>query len=69
MAATIQGVMRMFACYEEILKEEKRYLSRQISGLDFILIVRDSTSPRVLIYIEGDGPDEPSVFQQTGLSP
>jgi len=34
--------MRMFACYEENLKEEKRYLSRQISVLDFILIVRDS---------------------------
>lgn len=26
-------------------------------------------SPRVLLYIEGDGPDEPPVFQETGLSP
>lgn len=30
----------MFACYEENLKEEKRYLSRQISMFDFILMVR-----------------------------
>jgi len=30
----------MFACYEENLKEEKRYLSRQISVFDFILTVR-----------------------------
>jgi hypothetical protein len=34
-------LMGMFACYEENLKE-KRYLSRQISVLDFILIVMDS---------------------------
>jgi len=27
-----------------------------------------SSSPRVLLYIEGDGPDEPPVFQETGLS-
>jgi hypothetical protein len=36
------GVMRMLACCEENLQEEKRYLSRLISVLYFILIFRDS---------------------------
>jgi hypothetical protein len=35
-ATTIQGIIRMLACYEEMLEEEEEvYLSRQTSVSDF----------------------------------
>jgi hypothetical protein len=33
-AAARRGIVRMFACYEEILKEKKRSLSRKNSVFD-----------------------------------
>jgi hypothetical protein len=35
-AATRQGTVEMHASYEEIVKENTRYLSRQTSGFDFL---------------------------------
>jgi hypothetical protein len=33
---TRQGILLVLACYEVILKEKKRYLSRRTSWLDFL---------------------------------
>lgn len=55
-AATGQGVMRMLACYEEILKK-KKYLSGQTSVYDFFKSSSGTcTVPPVLLDIGDDDP-------------
>jgi hypothetical protein len=54
-----QGIMGMLACYENILKEKKKSLSRQTSMLDFYKSPSGTcASPSVLLVIGGDGPDD-----------
>jgi hypothetical protein len=64
------GILRMTACYEEIRKEKKKYLSRQNSVLD---IFKSSSGPRAsppgLFYIGDDDPDDAPTVQQKVLPP
>jgi hypothetical protein len=54
---TEQGIMRMLACCEEILKEKERSLSRQTSVLDFFNSPSGTcTVPPVLLDIGHDDP-------------
>jgi hypothetical protein len=64
-ATTRQGFKRMRACHEEILKEKKRFLSRQ--GTMFGLLKSYSgtlASPAVLLNIGDDDTDDPSTVQE-----
>jgi hypothetical protein len=64
-AANRQGIMRVLACYEEILKEKKRFLSHQSSWLDFFKSSSGThASPPVLLDIGGDQPDDPLAVQE-----
>jgi hypothetical protein len=64
-ATTWQGITRMLACYEEILKEKKMSLSRQSSVLDFFRSYSGSrASPPVLLDIEYADPDDLSTLRQ-----
>jgi hypothetical protein len=58
---TRKGFMRMLACYEEILRQKKRYLYRQITMLDFF-----KSSSGTLYYwdIGDDNPDDPPAAQK-----
>jgi hypothetical protein len=64
-ATTGQGIMRMLACYEEVLKEKKRSLSRQSSVLDFFKSHSEThASPLVLLDIRGDDPNDPCTVKE-----
>jgi hypothetical protein len=59
--------MRMLACYEEILKENKRPLSRQTSVLDFSKSSSGTLlSPPAMLDI-GDDPDDRQQFKKSLL--
>jgi hypothetical protein len=54
-----QGIMRLVAWCEEVLKEKKRSLSRQTSVLGCFKSSSDiRASPLVLLDIGGDNPDD-----------
>jgi hypothetical protein len=59
-----QGIMRMFACCEEVQREKERSLSRQTTVLDFF---QSSSGTRaslpVLLDIVDDDGDDPSTFK------
>jgi hypothetical protein len=62
---TIQGIIRMLACHEEILKEKKRFYSGQSSVFYFIKpFSRTRSSPPVLLDTRCDDPDDPPVVQK-----
>lgn len=66
-AATIrQGVMRMHACCQEILKEKERSLSCQTSAIDFFKSSSGTrVSPPVLLNTGDDDPDaQPRVLYE-----
>jgi hypothetical protein len=61
---TIQGIIRMHACHEEILKEKKVSYSGQSSVLYFIKpFSRTRASPPVLLDTGYGGPDDPPCVQ------
>jgi hypothetical protein len=63
-ATTRQGLMRMLACYEEIVKEKKRFLSCQGTMLGFFKSSSGTVaSPAVLLNIGDDDTDDPSAVQ------
>jgi hypothetical protein len=51
-----------------VFEGEELFVSPNISVWFYPQLQGTRASPRVLLHIEGDGPDEPSVFQETGLS-
>jgi hypothetical protein len=56
--------MRMLACYEKILKEKKRPLSRRISVLDFFKSSSVSPASPPVLLDTGDDPDDPSTVKK-----
>jgi hypothetical protein len=68
-ATTSQGVMGMFACYDENLKEKKRYLCRQISVLILSSSSGDSGIATCVAAHWRWWSRESSVFLETGLLP
>jgi hypothetical protein len=64
-AATRQEIMRILACYEEILKE-KRGLC--LTGFQYLIFLKSSSqnpiSPPVLLDIGHDDPDDPPTGQE-----
>jgi hypothetical protein len=68
-ATTRRGIVRMLACYEEILKEKKWSFSRETSVLDFFKSSsRTLTSLPVLLDI-GDDSDDPPTVEEEMLPP
>ena len=64
-ATNRQGWMSMLACYDEILKEKKRFLSRHRTMLGFLKSSSGTlASPAVLLNIGGDDTDDPSAVQE-----
>jgi hypothetical protein len=63
-AATKQGIMRLSACYENILEGKKKYLSHQSSMLDFFKSASGAlTWSPVLLGAAADDPDDPPTVQ------
>jgi hypothetical protein len=55
----------MLACYEEILKEKKRFMSRQETMFGFLKSSSGTlASPAVLLNIGDDNTDDPSTVQE-----
>jgi len=68
-ATTRQGIIRMLACYEEMLEEEVS-LSRQTSVSDFFKSSSGTCeSPPELLDIGDDCPDDPTTVHEEALSP
>jgi len=59
--------MRLLACYEEILKENKRSLSRQTSVLDFFKSSTVTLLPPPAQLDSGDDPDDRQQFKKSLL--
>jgi hypothetical protein len=60
--------MSIIACYEEILREKKSYLSRHNSKLNFLKPSSGTrTSPPVILVGEDDDPDDPTAVQEECL--
>lgn len=69
-ATTRQESVRTLACYKEILKEKKRSWSCQSSVLNFFKSSSGSSaSPRVLLDIIDNDPDDPSAVHKDILPP
>jgi hypothetical protein len=68
-AVNRQGIMRVLACYKEILNYKKRSLCTQSSELDFFKSSSGThASPPVLLDTGGDHPDDlPAVQVQVPL--
>ena len=61
-AATGQGIIKLFACYE-MMKEKKKFSHCQTSVLDVKVILRTCASPPVLLNTADDDADDQRAVQ------